>query len=222
MELKQYRSIVLATIDYLIEHLGNSIVYDEFDPVSDYYEKQKIVTEKCYNQRRLDRLQQKFISLTKGLQSRADVDFTTYIKTKTDYNVDIFEDLRSRVNSIIDQKEITNEEELNDVSTLLKVYERTSKEAAIIEKLKSLVIEYSKSNQFLRKQKAVYSEILSRKKRDDMEIVTVRTSNGPKPKHLKEQEAISPDGKRKLCVTQWSDGKRASTYVSVRFRLQMA
>ncbi|MEP6467099.1 MAG: hypothetical protein ABJB05_12390 [Parafilimonas sp.] len=216
-ELKQYRDIVLATIEYLIERLGGSFVCDELDPVSDYYQQQKILIEKYYKQRRLDRLQQKFLSLTKGLQSRADLNFAGYIKKMTDYDIDIFKDLHKRVNNILEQKEIKNEEELRDISSMLEFYKQTFKEIATIEKLKNLVIEYSKSNQFLQKQKAGYSEVLSREKKDGKEIVTVRFSTGPKPKHLKEQEAISPDGKRRLHVTQWSDGKNASTYVTIMF-----
>ena len=217
LELKQYRDIVLATLDYLSERLGGSFVYDEFDPVSDYYQKQKLQTDKYYQQRRLDKLQQKFISLTKGLQSRADINFPAYIKKKADYDIDLFKDLRIRVNTIVEQKEIRNEEELKDISTMLEVYKQTSKDAVIMEKLKNLVVDYSKSNQFFRKRKAGYSEVISREKKDGKEIITVRVSTGPKPKHLKEKEVISPDGKRRLCITQWSDGKQSSTYVTVIF-----
>lgn len=216
-ELKQAKDIALATIDYLLERLGGSIVYDEFDPVSDYYQQQKTIIEKYYKQRRLDRLQQKFISLTKGLQNSADINFAAYIKKKTDYDIDIFKDLSISINTIIEQKEIRNEQELKDVSTMLEVYKQTSKNEAMIEKLKNMLFDYSKVNQISRKEKAGYSEVISREKKDGKETVTMRVSTGPKPKHLKEQEAISPDGERRLCVTQWSDGKRASTYVTIIF-----
>ena len=121
------------------------------------------------------------------------------------------------VNTIIEQNEIRNKEELNDIITMVEVYKQTSKDAAMIEQLKNLLSDYSKSNQFLRKEKVSYSEVISREKKDDKEIVTIRVSTGPKPKHLKEQEAISPDGKRRLRVTQWGDGKQSSTYVTVMF-----
>jgi hypothetical protein len=122
-----------------------------------------------------------------------------------------------RVDVIIEQKEIRNEEELVDISTMLEIYKQTWKEAAMIDKLKSLLVNYYKSSQVLGKQKGGYSEVISREKKDGKEIVTIKVSTGPKPKHLKEQEAISPDCNRRLNVTQWSDGKSASTYVTVMF-----
>lgn len=41
--------------------------------------------------------------------------------------------------------------------------------------------------------------------------------SGPKPKHFKQQEAASPDGKWKLRVVECGDSKNASTTVSIQF-----
>lgn len=68
-----------------------------------------------------------------------------------------------------------------------------------------------------RKWRSEYSEEISKVEKGGVEEVTVRISKGPKPKHLEEQGAISPDGKCRLRVTQWSDGKNASTYVVIEF-----
>jgi len=87
-----------------------------------------------------------------------------------------------------------------------------------IEKLKALLKNYSKqTNEISGKRKREYTEVISRVEKDGIVEVTVRSSTGPKPKHFEEQEATSPDGKRKLRVVQWSDGKHASTYVAVHF-----
>ena len=53
---------------------------------------------------------------------------------------------------------------------MLEFYKQTSKESTTIEKLKNLVIDYSKSNTFLQKQKARYSEVLNKEKKDGKEI----------------------------------------------------
>jgi hypothetical protein len=100
-ELQRHRAILLATLDYLKERLGGSFVYDQYDPVTEYYQQQKVQTEKYFKQHRLDRLQQRLASLTKGLQNRTDLAFALYIKEKTGYDIDIFEVVRKRVNSII-------------------------------------------------------------------------------------------------------------------------
>ena len=57
-ELERYRAILLATLDYMEERFGGSFVFDQYDPVTAYYQQQKIQTEKYFKQRRLDKLQQ--------------------------------------------------------------------------------------------------------------------------------------------------------------------
>jgi hypothetical protein len=205
-ELERHRAVLLATLDYLEQHLGGSFVYDQYDSVTEYYQQQKIQTEIYFKQRRLDRLQQRLASLTKGLQNRADLAFAPYIKEKTGYDIDIFEDLRKGVAAIIAQNEIRSQKELNDIGTMLHYFHETS------------LTNYSKqTNEISGKRKGEYSEIIGRVEKDGIEEVTVRISTGPKPKHFEEQEATSPDGKRKLRVAQWGDGEHASTYVSVHF-----
>lgn len=217
-ELQRQRTILLATLDYLEQHLGGSFVYDQYDPITEYYQQQKIQTEKYFKQRRLDRLQQRLSSLTKGLQNRDASAFTTYIKEKTGYDIDIFEDVRKRVAAIITQNEIRSPKELNDIFTKLHYFHETPESEEEAEKLKSLLADYSKrTNETYRKRKGEYSEAVSRVEIDGIEEVTVSFSSGPQPKHFEEQEATSPDGKRRLRVVQWSDGKHASTYVAVEF-----
>lgn len=217
-ELQRYRTILLATLDYLEQHLGGSFVYDRCDPVTEYYQRQKIQTEKYFKQRRLDRMQQRLTSLTKGIQNRDTLAFTTYIKAKTGYHIDIFEEMRKRVEAIVAQNEIRSQRELNDVSTMLHYFLETSENGEGVEKLKLLLTDYSKrTNQISRKRKGEYSEVISRVEKDGIEEMTIRLSISSKPTHFEEQEAVSPDGKRKLRVVRWYNGKHASTYVAVEF-----
>ena len=222
-ELNRHRAIVLATLDYLLERFGGSFVYDQSDPLTDYYLQQKIQTERYYKQRRLDRLQQRLLSLTKGLQNNVNLGFAGYIKKQTGYDIDIFEDVRKRVDAIIAQKKVRSQEELNDVGTMLHYYQQTSSYKEITDKLTTLINDYSKlitkktRSAASRKRDAGYPEVISKVEKDGIEEVTVRFSAGPKPKRLEEHEAVSPDGKRSLRVTQWSNGKHASTYVVVVF-----
>jgi hypothetical protein len=218
LELHRHRAIMLATLDYLEKRLGGSFVYDQYDPVTEYYQQQKVQTEKYFKQHRLDRLQQRLASLSKELQNRADLNFTSYIKEKTGYDIDIFEDLRKRIGVINAQNEIRSQNELNDVGTMLHFYHETLVDGEEAKKLQSLLADYSKrTNEISGKRKGEYSEVISRVEKDGIEKVRVRTSTGPKPKHFEEQEATSPDGKRMLRVVQWDDGKQASTYVAVHF-----
>lgn len=217
-ELQRHRAILLATLNYLEERFGGSLVYDQYDPVTEYYQQQKIQIEKYFKERRLDRLQQRLSSYIKDLQNRADLNFASYIKEKTGYDIDIFEDLRKRVDAIVAQSEIRSQSELNDVGTMLHFYQESSNNGKEVEKLKSLLTDYSqKANETSRKKKSENSEVISRVEKDGIEVVTVRISTGPKPKHYEEKWVTSPDGKHKLRVAQWSDGKQASTYVTIHF-----
>ena len=217
-ELERHRTILLATLDYLEQHLGGGFIYDKYDLVTEYYQQQKIQTEKYFKQRRLNRLQQRLASLTKGLQNRDALAFTAYIKEKTGYDIDIFEDLRKRVVVIVAQNEIRSQKELNEIGTMLHHFHEASEKEEEVQKLKWLLTDYSKrENNSSSKKRNEYSEVINRVEEDGVEKVTVRISTGPKPKHFEQQEATSPDGKRRLRVVQWSDGKQASTYVAVEF-----
>ena len=217
-ELQRYRAILLAALDSQEERLGGSIVYDEFDPVAEYYQQQKAQTEKYFEQGRLDRLKQKFERLTTRLQNRPDLNIAEYIKEQTGYDIDIFEGLRKRVSSIIEQNEIRSQKELIDIAAMLQPYHKTSVDEADVEKLKELVTTYfQKTGSHLNKANNEHSEVISRIEKDGIETVTMKSTSGPKPKHFEELETVSPDGKRRLHVTQWSDGKHSSTYVTVIF-----
>ena len=218
IELQRYKVILPATLDYLEECLGGSFVLDQIDPVKEYYQQQKTQTEKYFRQGRLDRLQQQLARLTKGLHSRPGLNLASYIKEKTGYDIDIFEDLIKSVAVIVAQNEIRSQSELNAIGTMLHFYEETAANGKEVEQLKSFLDNYSKRTcETSGKTKGAYSEINNRVEKDVMEEVTVRISTGPKHKHFEEKEEISPDGKRQLRVIQSGDGKHASTYVEIIF-----
>jgi hypothetical protein len=216
--LQRLKAIILAALDYLLQQSGGSFVCDESDYVAEYYQQQKLQIEKYYKQRRLDRLQQRFESLSKGLQMRADLNFSKYIKKETGYDIDIFEDLRKRIDIIIAQDEIRDHRDLRDVSTMINYYREMKDEGEEVEKLNDLHTDYvTVKNKFSGKRKGEYTEVVSSVEKDGMVKVTGSSSTGPKPKHFEEQEVISPDGKRYLRATQWSTRMNASTYVTVHF-----
>jgi len=198
--------------------LGGSFVYDQYDPVTEQYRQQKIETEQYFRQGSLDSLQQLLTSLTRGLINRGPLDFTSYIKDKTGYDIDILEDLRKRVAAIIAQNEISSQKEFNDIGAMLHHLHETSPNEEEVKKLKSLLADYSKQeNESASKRKNDHSEVISDVEEGGVKKVTPGISTGPKPNHFEEQKAISPDGKRRLRVVQSSDGKQASTYVTIEF-----
>jgi hypothetical protein len=217
LELVRHRSILLATLDYLEKLFGGSFVCDQYDPLAEYYQQQKIQTEKYFRQLKLDRLQQQLVKLTRDLQNRVDLNFAGYIKENTGYDIDIFEDLRKRVDAIIEHTGIRSENELNDIGTMMHYYEVMA-DGEKVERFDTLLTNYSEGkHETSGKRKSGYSEVISRVEKDGIEEVTISVSTGPKPRHFNEQEEVSPDGKRRLRVTQWGDRKHASTSVAIEF-----
>ncbi len=202
----------MATLDYLISIHGGSIVFDKEDIVANHYEQQKLQVEKNYGQSRLKLLQQQLASLTTGLRNRFDLNYAGYIKEKTDYEIDIFDTLRRRVDAIIEKNTISTRDEHNDIGAMLHYYQKVAGDEARIQKLKKLFFDFS---ELTRGQG--YSEVIGNVQKDGIGDVTVKLSSGPKSNNLQERVAVSPDGKRSLRVTQWKDGHFVSTYVSIMF-----
>jgi hypothetical protein len=192
-ELHRLRSILLATIDYLSQHNAGSFVTDGYDAIREYFNNQQLQTEKYFRQGRLDKLQQKLRNLTKGPQNRADLQFGDYIHNQTGYTLDLFAEARLRLDNILKKGEILTERDSRDAGTMLFVLEQTGEDPQKVSLLRHL---FAKQ---MHKQQAK------------------KASADPTPADIKEQEAIAPDGKRRLTVSQWTDGKNASTYVSIIF-----
>ncbi len=161
------------------------------DFIADYYEQQKLQTEKYYKQRRLDTLQQRFRSLTEGLQFRIDLEFSNYIKKTTGYDVNIFETLQNRVENIIKQNDIRNQKEYQDVSTLSRFYHQVLAEQGKIEILDHLLAEFHKRT------------------------ITKYTSREINHYPNRFSEASSPDGKQKLAVEKSGKEENALTYIAI-------
>lgn len=213
-ELDRHRSILLATLDYLLQRNGGIIVSDGNDPMTEYYNSQKIEAEKYYQECRLDRLKARLTQQINTLQFMIDLEFEAYIKTTTGYDIDIFDSLKKRVNTILENKVIRNNKEMSDIDTMRMYYDKTSKNKKDDKVLDSLLIDYSKKS--TRKNTGHSHEINSVEK-DGVVEVKMMSYDGPKLKYYKEQEELSPDGKLKLGVMQWSAGGFDSTTVSITF-----
>ena len=143
-ELIRQKDIILATLDYLIERTLSSLTQTESETIITYYQQQKLLTEKYYHTRRLDRLQQKLHRLTQFPRQSCDLNFATYIKERTGYEIDIFAAVKSRVDIIIGQNQIKNKKELDDVSIMLHFYKQHPFDIDKLDILKALLIDYGK------------------------------------------------------------------------------
>ena len=143
-ELKRHRDIILATIDYILQRIEDDLARDHSGAIAEYYQQQKQLTQKYYQTGRLDRLQQKLQSLTAFPRQQADLIFANYINEKTGHDIDIFENVRRRVNTIIEQNQIKNKKELDDVSVMFQVYKQHPLDQDKVDILRNLLIEFGK------------------------------------------------------------------------------
>jgi hypothetical protein len=188
LELDRYRAIIIATIEYQLKKVIGSIVFDNYDPNVDVYQHLQLQTEKYYELRKLDRLQKYFHNLTRGLQ--ANLNFSSYIKDKTGYDIHLFEELKTRTDIVIAQKEIRNEKEYSDVSTMHHFYNQTSPNKEKAEILINLIKDFSRKT-----------------------IINSTTKSVTISKQY--SEITSPNGKSKIIVYNSGKGKNATTSVGV-------
>lgn len=96
-EIKRYKDINLVAIDYLFQKTVGHFKWDDFDPAIRRCEKLKLKTEKLYLAKNLKGLEKLLRDITKERQQMGDLTFGSYIKEKTGYEIDVFENLNNPV-----------------------------------------------------------------------------------------------------------------------------
>jgi hypothetical protein len=121
-ELDKLKTLLFATLDYLLEHYVGSMVFDQWDPSVDHYLQEKQKTEKDYKDANLERLQQRLNNWIRYLQDRMDLNFESYIKDQTGYEIDIFKQLPQNVVAIVSKGKIEDDEELKSTNSMMVKY----------------------------------------------------------------------------------------------------
>src|SRR5688572_247395 len=106
-ELKKYRDLVLATIDYYLYNSLMKIKTADFNS-DQHYKSLKIQTVEHFQKGRLTRLKQWFRDLTEMQVECGDLQFNKYIQEKTNYDIDIFKSYFQRIDKIIEKGKITS------------------------------------------------------------------------------------------------------------------
>lgn len=117
-ELKKYRDLVLATIDYYLDNKEIQIKTANFDSV-EHYERLKTQTEENFQKGRLTRLKQWFRDLTEMQVETRDLKFNKYLKDKTKYDTDIFKSYFLRVDKVIEKGQITIDHQFYDIKIMV-------------------------------------------------------------------------------------------------------
>ncbi|RYE27927.1 MAG: hypothetical protein EOP42_18270 [Sphingobacteriaceae bacterium] len=187
--LDRNKAIILAALDYqLAKHTG-TLVCDDIDFIANHYKQQKLQTEKYYEERQLNKLEQKLTSLTENLISQVAL-FTLYLKQTTGYEIDLVADLRTRVEEIILKNEIRSPKDYQDVCKMLSFYGQTGIEDERVTVLNKLI---------------------------NLPVVTVNQKASGKDPFVENLylEATSPDGSKKLRVEKSGKEENALTYIVI-------
>jgi hypothetical protein len=186
-ELLRYRDILLATIEYNLKRTEGRVKFDQLDPDAHFFQLIRQQTEKHYKQGRLKSLQKSLHEMTAVPRLTGDMAFGKYIKENTGYDIDIFENLQSRIGNIISQKRIKTEKEYQDVITMISLCQQTPASDEKIDRLNNLCNDFTE-----RKSKNKSSE------RNRVITTAIRLDQV--------SEIYSPDNKRKLIIGETSDG----------------
>lgn len=190
-ELKRHRDIILATINYSLEKSGSTMKIDGQDPRESRYQKLKQQTEKYFQNEKLEKLQQTLAKVLEEPRDRVDLNFDNYIKEKTGYEIEIFQNIKERVDKITEQNRIKNDRELGDVSRMLHMLRQESPDKNKIVVLHNLCRDFVK-------------------RRDDKR----KTEDNFIPKELSHIQ--SPNKKFRLIVSEnEKNGEHGTTTVSV-------
>lgn len=108
-ELEKYFAINTAVLDYFIKH---GIKIPGFDTV-EYFSNLKVQVREHFDKGRLTKLKQWFRDFSEG--GHDEPEFIKFIKDKTGFDLDIKDEFEKRVDKILKNGKIRNENEFRDL-----------------------------------------------------------------------------------------------------------
>lgn len=141
-ELKKYRDLVIATIDYYLENNIAKIKTADFDS-DEHYNGLKIQSEEHFKKGRLTILKQWFRDLTEMQVETGDLKFNKYLQDKTKYDINIFKSYFQQVDKVIEKDKITTDNQFYDISIMVdKLCQAELVDVKKIEILNRLLVDY--------------------------------------------------------------------------------
>jgi hypothetical protein len=118
IELKKYRDLLTATLDYYLDNNLFGLKGPDFDPMV-YLKSLKIQTEEHFVKGRLTMLKNWFRDMTEMPLETRDMKFNKYLQDKTGYDIDIFQSYFQRVDKIIAKGKITTDHQFYDLNQMV-------------------------------------------------------------------------------------------------------
>ena len=143
-ELRKYRDLVLATIDYYLDNEVMQVKTADFDS-EEYYKHLKEQSQEHFRKGRLTKLKQWFRDLTEMQVESGDLEFNKYLQNKTGYEIDILKSYFQRAEKIIAGGKITSDNQFYDITMLVdKLCQAEPVDTEKIEMLNKLLSDYER------------------------------------------------------------------------------
>jgi len=219
-ESEKYKILVLATLDYLIDRHTGEFVCDGFDPVTQYFEEQKVQAEKYRHRGQPKKLMQQLERLVEGLRHRMDFEFEIYIIERTGYDLDLFADLKSFGEKIVLDGKIYNETQSRKVIELIRLYNQQNSDDKKKERLEKILSGYYGKPADRRALNQGKTKVVKTEEKEGIITETIQVSFGSGPGHSEQREVLSPDGMRRLFISEYTgkDESYAVTSVNISFK----
>jgi hypothetical protein len=117
-ELKKYRDLVIATIDYLLDNNMLKINSENFDS-DKHYAMLKTQTEEHFQKGRLTKLKQWFRDLTESQIECVNFKFNKFLKNKTGYDIDLFKSYFDRIEKVIQKGKILTDNQFYEINAMV-------------------------------------------------------------------------------------------------------
>ncbi|MGF1923028.1 MAG: hypothetical protein ACQUHE_02520 [Bacteroidia bacterium] len=208
-EREKNKSVLLATLNYLLEYHSNDMVFDDYSPSRLWYLEELRKTEFDIQKYRSNQIKRRLDMHIALLRSKFDQGLNNYVKEHTGYEIDIFEAYKARVMPMVSRGYIGD----NDVYLIedyLSAYEANPAEQERVAVLKDL----------LAKREARINELTSISE-ETFYWISGTAGTLSEAEHLKWMskwllyEQIAPNGVFKLSVQISGRGEDALTYVNI-------
>ena len=140
-ELKKYRDLVVATLDYYIVHLPfNNEMIDEYirlkTQAAVYYSKGKLTTLKNW-----------FKDLTLDFIEDRDFGFNEYLIKTTNYEIDIFESYFKRIEKIIEKDQIKTDSQFYELKNYVDyLIQNNNSDKVLIQRINEILLRFESKN----------------------------------------------------------------------------
>jgi len=215
-EREKHKSILMATLNYLLEFHSGDMVFDDISNSKMWYLQEIKQAEKYIEKSQSAQIKRKLDMHIGLLMNRFDLGLNKYIKEHTGYETDIYEAYKADVMPIIIKGTLSVYDNISQIERYLKAYGTQPEEQAHVSLLKTLLAE--RQAELIRSDSA--GETITVKGffivQGKKEFSVTEEEYMQLEKQGIQSEETAPNGQYKLEVRTNGKGAYAFTYVHIK------